>query len=614
MNAVRLRLPPIPNRKKTDKNSKNLAPIHQVDVSQFVKLEPLSQNPHKHNSLPPLPMNFGLNKFRKRDRENTFAPIAMRGKSVLHEGKGIYDQVTPVGNGKIRHFDNSAKEGRRNNDLAASLRTNNYKKNRSATFGINQESEKQAPISKNETALNEEELKQYAFLNQARSLNIFNLKEDEDPNGGFEPIDLDANLEKDKLTEQALQSVKEHRNTPLPKLIEAMNLLFDMDFKDLKVVFDLGDAAVNICEILMENRFSDWTMQLKMLAFLFHVCEDSIFAMNVDLNFIYETICKYMVHRMLNPKISPSKKIGEKEINKMENCLLFLNTVIAKHYYLLDTDRTEKIVEVYLHFLSTNLESVTVTHLLNFEVKQHHLEYKPFPLITSLKNHGIDVLYFFMKNAETRKFILNTTACRNALINILNALGYILQRASLSEMAMIHKKGKRESIEEVMVLLIKSFDFYLNVFKYYDMIKLFENETPKVQCSLQEMMRAMMKFYYDLFKLKDAVNILFDPVHTSNERISPTQGERPFLNPGFDLLMESNKVFFGNAKLYEEQVLNFGEVADQMMLFVEEIQRQIDAKTLPKDFEMFIEAVIQIPYTKIHKMIKKNIELGRRSR
>lgn len=585
MYSVPLKLPPLTFPKTSERKPKNFTPIHQIDVNRLIKLPPIDPIARKTNQTVPWAL---IRRYRKKNRLRQDNSVTKRpGPPGAASSKGVQLQISPRGNFADDPYENSY--------FMSYNQGNNPNKK-----------DLHKAAAQNETMLSQGEIKEYAFLNQAKSINIFELKDEDDEANDFEAIDLNQDTEEDQRIEHALKIVNKAGNYSMPRVVEALNKLLDLEFSKLKGLYDLGDAAINVCVLLEDRLIKSTSMKKRMLAFLFHVCEDSIFAINVDFTHIYSTVCDHIVNKIKDPD---SCHDPIKEIPQMLNCMLSLNNFIAKHYYLLDASRTTSIIQIYLNMLTANLEDLTVTQLLILSRNPKNEKGKLFPLLYNLKHNGVNILYFFMKNPEIRKFILETPECRFDLVNILNHIRTIFQGISLNEAINFHKKGHRDSMEEVMTLLIKSYDFYLNIFKYYDMHSLFESQNLKVECSMQTMIKSMLKFYHDLFKMEDGLNVLFETLHQNNESAPNPQGAR-FNHPGFDALSESNKIFFGNFKLYEEKVLNFGEISDLLSLLLRQVQNQIDTKKdLSQDFKTLIEVVIKIPYNKISKTIKKNTSL-----
>ena len=619
MNSYSAKLAPLSHRKRHQDKAKKTTEIHQVDVMKFVNLNPIDLAAKKSNSLPPLPANPLLNKYKppqRKGRQHGFAPIAMTGTSVLKQAQGIYYQVSPVGPQKVALPPLASKEKlqmprnvRHKNTYTPSC-FNNPVSDLKLAKSASAMREPAVHIASNEKRLTEDELLEYAFLNQAKSINIFSAQ---DVNKSHEILDLDAQDEQELVIDQAFDVINNYKNCSLPILMEALSSLFSMNFNDLKSMKDLGLISSAVCDILDFNRFSDFEMQKRVLAFQLHLCEDSLFGFGVDFQRVYQSICNYLSRKIKEPELLPPHLQAKKEVKKLLNSFGALNHSLAKNYYLLDGDKIRMFISNYLSFLCLNLKQLSISHLLASSDSSNKLKYIAFPLIEDLKTTDISVLYFFMKNHETRKIVIEDEQCKNSLVEILNALYYIIENVSLNEMATIRVTGQRGKIEDVMVMLIKSFDFYLNVFKYYDMNRIFKLQTIQIRCKLDDVLQSLMKFYYDLFRVKNGLSVLFETLHTVETGAkTPNSSQRvAFSDSGFDLLLESNRAFFGNLKLYEEKTVDFQKISEALLLFLEQVQQTLNSKSLSPDFERFIEAVILIPYNKMAKTIKKNILLSK---
>lgn len=575
--------------KTSERKPKQTTVIHKIDVNKLVQLPPVSLNSRKTTHSVPQAMK--KQNRRKNRKSQDFGPTSP--KTMKHMGTSPKNNLLFVGSPGGPYHHTSPNSPTHVED--AYLSPTSFSNHMSLKIDGHK------PVPKNETMLSEQEIKEYAFLNQAKSINIFEIKDTVQEANGFEEVDLNANNSEEDNLELAISTINNLSEYTLPKIVEALNMLFDYDFNKLKIMFDLGEAAFNICGLLEEGHITNHYMQKRMLAFLFYVCEDSMFSLNVDFNQIYYTICHFIIQKMIEPSESDDPA---KDMKDMEACLFALNDSIAKNYYLLDLQRTTSIIQLYLSVISTNLEEVTTTTLLEALGDRNNGNYKSLPLISHIRHNGVRILYSLMKNPMLRLSILSENECHAPLLNIFNRLSCILKEVNLIELENAAKKEDRDSLKEVIVFLIKGYEFFLNTFKYYDMFALFGLQTQKLEFSLQEIINCVLSFYQDLFRLKNGPQIVFELSGVEGEGKGTTS-----IVSGLSELIKSSKKFFGNLRLYEEKLINFSEALVRFEAARNEIQTRIDSKTLSKETELFVESSIKSKFDKIMKMMQQNIEL-----
>jgi len=545
----------------------------------------------------------------KREQNKLYEYEYFRQKSkteVKVDPEGVYEksknklnksEIKEAGQFKMLEHMNASQD--ENTDDEATDHAPYFGGERLSTEEIKREEEEHPPIKEEQEekeGFTEKELAEYAFLNQAKSINIFRSNSDD-----FEKIDISMQAyQKENKINAAINILKEaYENTQYPEnMIEELDIILDCNYKEMKIAIDFSELSDLFCE-LVDNISLDLTRKLKIFSFLYYFCEDALFSLNLDFNLIYNKITQ-VTHKLLNTKehlLSVDKGLLKKNLNK---AFLYLHKYFAKEVYLIEREKTEIIIKNFLEIMTFNLDLLYED--IPPESKFFNMD-RIIPLFSVFGDEYIEIFKLLFKRAEAREYIIRDIELSKKLIYLLNSLNQVINISSVWSFDHLKEKNK----QAVLQYNLNCFDLYLTVFKYFEMFQLLENPDLSLQRSVGDVLIEMINWLGRIMMKSRLFTLLFERSHESHD--TPKTSHGIVSGSGIANLMDSFKQFLNNFKLFEQEKLDYEKLLYKLIEFLTQIQDLIKSQRLQTDFEMFVQAVLKNPFRKLANRIVKNLNL-----
>ena len=574
----------------------------KIKQNQGLRVYNLVENMNKKSNIKIIKINQGGMQFKDSRSQKHYVPQKILGlKLPIFNSKSLRSGLS------FNHQTNrtSTRNNSEKNNLLEKKQSFGDKKNLIVLNSQSKDREKynNAP---SENFLTESQFKDYHFLQKAASIHITNFESDED-------IDMsNLTISKESALKVAIRQTNIYYENKgiigYEELKTSLNIILENSYSDLTHINDLSILSVSISELLLNGVIKENDLKLKMLAFVIHSCEDSLFSLNFDFNKLYTNVHNYVKRIMEGTE---TIKTGDKldiVLMRIMRCYLELHRYFSRNFYLFDIDKSKIILQNFIEIVTINADQIQIDKMIEEQSLSSFYKGHYIPILNTKDRRDIvHLLTYFLKRYELRAFIIENDIMKTNMINLLNIFSNILMHIN-NENLLNQSRYSKTFVNDMITCQINGFDLFLNIFKYSDQYKLYNSSEPRMSCSFQTLLSQFIYFCQILITCQKGLFILFGVSGETIEYLRPSTPKQNVEHSGFDLLLESFKLFFNNIKLFEDWVINFELLIEPLRGFLDSLNNNIiNNKKLDDDFKRFIEGVIKYPFIKILKRIIKRI-------
>ena len=313
-----------------------------------------------------------------------------------------------------------------------------------------------------EQGIPQSELQGYKFLNQAQVIHVMEESDvmytDRNEHSSQNP----ENSELDLAIENLLERTEEERD--IQAVLADLDIVLDSNILEQKNSVDYTGLDRIFCEVLLNDSL-DLHRKVKIMGFLFFFCEESLFSLSLDFQYIFEAVIKFTLESHTQNWAIVLDETSVSIFDHLNKAWTQLFKYISEQFLIVETERMTMVFDGFLDVFYNFVASVVRSD----ELYSGSLSGGPSGnQVQHLRSYTRSMITF-LKKIEVRRIIQEG---KDVHVKANRLLGEVCQLTTKQNNFNAVEPLSMQDNYEGLIISVYNLELYLNIFKYNELYSL----------------------------------------------------------------------------------------------------------------------------------------------